>query len=222
MQSPPTRIVVDAQEIEEEITTSFGISRLDLEGVGRAMLRAFIQVTSLHPKGFDGTSAWAEGSAALRSALIPKGWHPEDPQNQPRIVSRKLSLAITVSSGSPFTGVAERTPQTRNNKGAQTTASVNFNARQGEMFPVAENVTAFPMLQNGQALWMLLYYIDLDNGELRYELSQPTAMSELDKVSEWSVRYIFPPISFGARLEGRDRGDQDDTPDIDIEVTPKK
>lgn len=223
MEPMSTRVVVDAQEIEHDIVGRFGISPGDLEGVGRSMLRAFLQVTSLHPKGFEGTNAWGEGSAAIRSALIPKGWHPEDPQNQPRIVSRKLNIAITVSSGSPYTGVKDRTPQTRNNKGAQTSASVNFNAKQFEMFPVAQHVAALPMLQNGQALWILLYYIDLDNRELRYELSQPTAMSELDKVSEWSVRYIFPPIGFGDHVDevgGRD--DQDDMPDIDIEVTPKK
>ncbi len=215
------RVVVDPIEIEEDISGRFGVSSAELKGVAEGILSAFSKVTSLHPKGFNGTSGWAEGSAAIRSVLIPKGWHPEDPQNQPRIVSKKLSVAITVSSGSSFTGVETKTPQTRNDKGSQTSSSVRFNAKQTELFPAHGQVIPLRPQQGGQSLWIFLYYIDRDNKELRYELSQPTAMSEDDKISEWAVRYVFPPLKFDAVWDSQD-DDQDDMPDIDIEVTPRK
>nr|WP_269319398.1 alkaline phosphatase D family protein [Pseudoxanthomonas suwonensis] len=36
-----------------------------------------------------------------------------------------------------------------------------------------------------------------DPHEVRLELSQPTAMSDADKVSDWSTRFILPPLQFG-------------------------
>ncbi|WP_313159761.1 hypothetical protein [Stenotrophomonas sp.] len=220
---PSPTVVVEKTRIEAGIARTFGIAPQAFEGVARSILRGFTGTSALHPKGYNGTRGWADGSAAVREALIPEGWHPEDPQNQPRVVSSKRRVAITVSSGSPQTGVAERTPQTRNDKGSQTSSSVNFNAKQLEMFPVNDQVSNIRPMESGQALWIFLYYIDPENRELRYELSRPTAMSEHDKVNEWSIRYIFPPLKFDAEFEVDDRSDaQDVTPDIDITVTPKK
>lgn len=214
--------VVDPPIIEAAIQRIFGFGAHELNGVAKTMLTSFSQTSALHPKGYNGTRAWADGSAALREALVPHGWHPEDPQNQPRVVSADQRIAITVSSGSPYTGVVDRTPQTRNDKGAQTSVSVGFNARQGELFPITSQVV--PLIQNfdGQALWVLLYYVDLDNRELRYELSRPTAMSEHDKINGWSTRYIFPSLRFDASFEIDGQDDSfGDAPDIDIPVTPK-
>lgn len=215
-------VVVAPPLLEADIQQIFGFSAHELDGVAKTMLTSFSQTSSLHPKGYNGTRAWADGSAALREALIPLGWHPEDPQNQPRVVSADQRFAITVSSGSPYTGVADRTPQTRNDKGAQTSASVGFNARQGELFTVTSQVVPLIQTEGGQALWVFLYYVDLDNRELRYELSRPTAMSEHDKINGWSTRYVFPPLRFDASfdVDGYDNS-FDDTPDIDITVTPK-
>ncbi|WHL17603.1 hypothetical protein [Stenotrophomonas acidaminiphila] len=215
-------VVVEASKIEADIQRIFGFDVRELDGVAKTVLTSFIQTTKLHPKGFGGTRAWGDGSAAIRAALIPLGWHPEDPQNQPRIVSADQRLAITVSSGSAYTGVADRTPQTRNDKGAQTSVSVGFNARQGELFPVTGQVVPLSQAESGQALWILLYYIDLDNRELRYELSRPTAMSEHDKVNGWSTRYIFSPLRFDADVDvDHLHRSYEDLPDIDIQVTPK-
>ncbi|WNH50168.1 hypothetical protein PDM28_07735 [Stenotrophomonas aracearum] len=215
------RVVVDPIEIEDDISVRFGVSSTELKGVAEIILDGFSKVSSLHPKGFNGIRGWAEGSAAIRAVLIPKGWHPEDPQNQPRIVSKKLGVAFTVSSGSSFTGIETKTPQTRNDKGSQTSSSVRFNAKQTELFPVTGQVIPLRPQHGDQSLWIFLYYVDRDNKELRYELSQPTAMSEVDKVSEWAVRYVFPPLKFDAVWDSQD-DDQDDIPDIDIEVIPKK
>ena len=202
------------------VMRQFGLTLTELQGVADAAYRAFVQVSALHPKGFNGTSAWAEATSHLRATLIPKGWKPTDPQGQPRIVSKGGKLAITVSSGNSDTGVPERIPQTRNDKGSQTAGNVEHNARQHSLFVVTESDLPPPSATDGgEALWMLLYYIDFDARELRFELSKPTAMSEADKVNAWSTRYIFPPLQFGPEADSiRD----DESPDINFDIMPKQ
>ena len=213
------QVFVDTNRIAVELNRQFGLTIEELHGVGRSIYRAFVQVTSLHPKGFNGTSGWADGISQVRAAMIPKGWHAEDPQGQPRVVAKDRKTAVTLSSGNSDTGVPHKVPQTRNDKGSQTANSVHFNARQGVLFPFTPDngPVAIPPAK-GQALWILLYYIDFDAGEMRIELSLPTGMSEADKVNGWSVRYVLPPILLGPELD--DQRD-DDSPDIDFAVTPK-
>ena len=124
MSTPVPRIYFNIQLMEPRLRRLFGIGVEDLQSVGGAALRAFVAVSALHPKGYNGTSAWAEATSQVRALLIPHGWVPRDPQNQPRIVSGDGQLAITVSSGTPDTGVPDGNPQTRNDKGAQTASSV--------------------------------------------------------------------------------------------------
>lgn len=219
-QTPEPQVFVDATSIDVRLKASFDLSVKELHDVAHAVYGGFVQVSSLHPKGFNGTNGWAQGTSQLRTILIPKGWQPDDPQGQPRIVSQARRLGITVSSGSPDTGVPNRIPQTRNNKGEQTTSSVQYNARQGVLFPRASADARPPEVQNGSRalLWVFLYYIDLDGGEMRIELSQPTGMSEAKKINGWSVRYILPPMP----LDGTEAVlPSDDAPDIDFDVTPK-
>lgn len=218
---PQTRVYIDPNRVALELKRHFGIALEEIEAVGRAVYRGFAQIGSLHPKGFNGTNAWAEGTERLRATMIPKGWHPEDPQGQPRVVSRDRKISLTVSSGNPDTGVPNRIPQTRNDKGSQTASSVRFNARQGQlfMFKTADDDPESARASQGGVLWIFLYYIDLDAREMRMELSQPTDMSDNDKINGWSVRYILPTLKFD--LDFVAPYDEDDSPDIDFDVTPK-
>lgn len=218
---PNPHVIVDADRIELELRRGFGLTLAELEDVGVAIYRAFSQVTALHPKGFDGTSAWAEGTARLRAVQTPKGWVIENPHGQPRITAPGGKLSITVSSGNADTGVAHRMPQTRNDKGSQTQRSVNYNARQGVLFAL-QTVPAGAEARtegDGQALWMLLYYIDLDAGHLRMELSRPRGMSDADKINDWSIRYILPPMPL---MAGVADVEPEGLPDIDFDVVPKR
>lgn len=220
MTLPATRVYFNSLLMEPHLQRTFGIGVADLERVGAAAFRAFVGVSALHPKGFNGTSAWAEATSELRAILIPHGWVPKDPQNQPRIVSKGDKLAITVSSGTPETGDPNGNPQTRNDKGAQTVGGVAYNAHQLALFPVNESdYSASQAPKDGQQLWMLLYYIDFEAREVRLELSQPTAMSVNDKVNGWATRYILPPQQFGPEVEDPSR---DQGPDVDFDITLKQ
>lgn len=212
-------VFVDLDRIEVELQRGFALSARDLRDVATRIYQGFIRVSGLHPKGFNGTNAWAEGTAHLRAIQIPKGWAADDPLGQPRVVAPGGKLSITVSSGNVDTGVPHRVPQTRNDKGSQTASSVQFNARQGVLFPVpTANDTSAPKA-SGQALWVLLYYIDLDAGHMRMELSRPTGMSDADKINGWSVRYILPPISLLPNVQDQA---PEELPDIDFDVIPKQ
>lgn len=223
MESLQPHVVVDPDHIELQLRRGFSLSTAEVRDIGTQIHRGFIAVSALHPKGHNGTRAWAEGTAQLRATLIPKGWSPEDPHGQPRIVAPNGRVGITVSSGDAYTGVANQTPQTRNNKGAQTVSSVQFNARQPDLFPLVRRLetvaTPTADARRGQTLWILLYYLDLDAGQLRIELSRPTAMSDGDRVNGWSVRYILPPMPL---LPDVADPHADQGPDIDFDVVPKQ
>lgn len=220
-QNSETQIFVDPDRIELHMRRLFDLSVAEIQSIATRIYRGFIQVSSLHPKGFDGTNAWAEGTSQLRATLIPKGWRQDDPQGQPRITSKNRKVSITVSSGNSDTGVPNRVPQTRNDKGSQTASSVQFNARQGLLFQMvtADRASAVVPLTKGEALWVFLYFIDFDAGQLRYELSQPTKMSDADKINGWSVRYIMPPMPLNPTVVEPER---DDISNIDFDVTPKR
>ena len=51
------------------------------------------------------------------------------------------------------------------------------------------------------------------------ELSQPTVMSDADKVSGWATRFILPPLRFGPEWDDRAR---DEAPHVDFDITPKQ
>ena len=182
------QVFIDADRIAIELDRRFGLTIEELHGVGHSIYRAFVQVTSLHPKGFNGTNGWAEGTSQLRAIMIPKGWHSEDPQGQPRVVAKDRKTGITLSSGNSDTGVPHRKPQTRNDKGTQTASSVHFNARQGLLFPFAapDNTQVATPPAKGQALWVFLYHIDFDAGELRVDdrLHEPAEADQVPRGDE--------------------------------------
>jgi hypothetical protein len=215
-----TQIIVDVDQVELELARHFDLSVRELRDVADCIYRGFVQVTALHPKGFNGTNGWAEGTRQLRAILIPKGWRSDDPQGQPRVVSKDKKTSITVSSGNPDTGIPNRDPPTRNDKGGQTASSVQFNARQGVLFPLigTSNAPLRALDSKREALWVLLYYIDLDASEMRVELSRPTAMSEADRINRWSPRLILPSVPLAPVVDELPR---DESPDIDFDITLK-
>lgn len=205
---------------EQAIEHLFGISAKDLKMVALQCTSAFMSVGPLKPKGFGGTNAWAAGIEVLREILIPKGWIPTDPNNQPRIVSPDGKHAITVISGDSDTGNPHCNPQTRNKRGTQTLRSITFNSRQMHLFPVSSVVGAAfdPDSTAGQSLWILLFYVDVDAGEVRFELSRPVNFADNEKVDGWEPRFIMPAINF--RNPGS--GDAPEAGfDYDIPVKPR-
>ena len=87
------------------------------------------------------------------------------------------------------------------------------------LLPITESELMPPPSSDGKELWILLYYIDFDAHEVRLELSQPTAMSDADKVNDWATRFILPPLRFSPEWDDQAR---DESPDVDFDITPKQ
>lgn len=205
----------------EDVLSSLGLPAHILPTVIEQLLRDFRATGPNKPKSAPGTNAWQRGIEVLREETIPLGWTPDEPNNQPRTVSPDKKVAITVSSGDANTGNPNKEPQTRNDKGAQTTKCAHYNSQQGELFPSQTNIVSLPRKleeTSSEELWMLLFYIDVEKREVRYELSRPTSMSEKSKVNGWSHRLIMPPVSYD---EPAVRKAPDSPAEVDVPVTPK-
>lgn len=205
----------------EDFLSSLGLPAHILPNVIEQLLRAFKSTGPNMPKSSPGTNAWARGIEVLREETILLGWTPDEPNNQPRTLSPDKMVAITVSSGDANTGNPHKEPQTRNDKGSQTSKCAKYNSQQGELFPSQSNIVSLPTSAEGaltEDLWILLFYIDLDKSEVRYELSRPTSMSENSKVNGWSHRLIMPPLSFDQAIAQQT---PDSPAEVDVPVTPK-
>ncbi|QEU05000.1 hypothetical protein [Pseudomonas oryzihabitans] len=206
---------------EQAIEQLLGVTAADLEATALQCFRSASLAGPLQPKGADGTLAWIFGTEAFRQQMLPKGWKPSDPSNQPRVVSPDGKHAVTVACGDSNTGNPyAKGPQTRNKRGNRTTKSVSYNARQADLFPVERRSRQMFIddQQGEQTLWILLFYVDLGNRTVHYELSRPINIGENGKVDDWNPRFIMPALIVEAPeidLES------DATSDIEISITPR-
>ncbi len=204
---------------EEAVFSLLGVTSDDLQATALQCFRMAASAGPLQPKGAKGTLAWIYGTEHIRSQLIPKGWRPEDVNNQPRVVSPDGRHAITVICGDPNTGNPHREPLTRNKRGTQTSRSVHYNAAQTDMFPVEQRQRqAFtPDDMQEKTLWILLFHVDIENRVVFFELSRPINMGDNGKVDGWMPRFIMSPLYLD-RL-----GDDpfESGPDLDVPVIPR-
>lgn len=214
-----SRIRIADLSPEDAVEQLLGISPGDLQAVAMQFFQSAASAGPLQPKGSDGTLAWIFGTESLRQQLLPKGWRPADPSNQPRVVSPDGKHAVTVACGDPNTGNPYADPLTRNKRGNRTTKSVYYNVRQADLFPVnqrARQVFTDDALAE-QTLWILLFHVDVENRTVHYELSRPINMGDNGKVDGWQPRFIMSPLNLGIPdYTGPEPG-----PDIDIPVTPR-
>lgn len=203
----------------EDVLLSLGLTADILTTVIEQLFHAFKLTGPNMPKSSPGTNAWARGIEVLREETIPLGWTPDEPNNQPRALSPDKKVAITVSSGDANTGNPNKSPQTRNDKGSQTSKCAKYNSQQGELFPADSKIVSMPRKSAlSEELWIILFYIDVDKSEVRYELSRPTSMGENSKVNGWSHRLIIPSVSFEQALLSQTT---EDAAEVDVFVTPK-
>jgi hypothetical protein len=135
---------------------------------------------------------WAKTVRALRESLVARGWRRQEPSNLPLIVSPDCTIAIAVSSGDEYTGVAAGTPQTQYPKGPVTIAAVDSNQMSLALF--GQSPPAASPSGDGPAwvLWILL--IANRGNELRCELSLPAQIGEDLRVTGWVERILLEPI----------------------------
>ena len=165
-----------------------------------------------HPSNAGGTMAFFEVVRSLRDILVPKGWVALSICNLSMVVNPETNISIAVSGGSRETGTAEGYPTTRNPKGEQTKKYVVHN--QADLFEdINESITSEDEMYS--QTWLLLYYFDVGNQELRMELSLPVRIYDYARVCGWKTRILIEPISLG---DDDIAIEPEYSPDIDIEI----
>lgn len=197
-------------------------SRLEQLGLNEQVLHEAIwqghlhraRLTENHPANFHGLVMWGDSVAALRDQTRPMGWIRKDVGSYALTEHEDLGLAITVASGDESTGVWYLQPTNRSKKGRNTVEAVEAN-QQLQLFDL------LPIEQQGgvddNQTWVLLHHTDYQLGEIRMELSRPTAIGSDGKISEWSERIILGSIP----LDG-DQVEIEPPSGPDIEITVRR
>ena len=146
------------------------------------------ECTSHDPANLAGILIWGKATRMLRDQLVPRGWTKQNTQNYPTTVHSSGAWAIAVAGGDSRTGLPDKTPATRSEKGPVTREVIDQNQLS---FAGISAEFARPRRQT----WLLLHNVDEVSGELRAELSLPAEMTDDGYVVEWQVRIILEPPS---------------------------
>jgi hypothetical protein len=215
-ETPPIRF--DPYDVGTRLA-ELGLTRDIFVKAAREGWNAYITCSPNHPPTFPGTAAWAETIRSIRDSLAATDWTRANPANLPLVLNADKTMAITVSSGDAETGRVGGFPKTRSAKGPQTAAAVKTNGQAQFAFmedpaPIAESLKV-----KGRSTWLFLMFRDIQKNELRYELSLPISMGDDGFVDEWAERILFPPDPIDPRNVILDRGDDDRSPDITVQIT---
>lgn len=211
----PTRVYVRPAEVTARLY------ELDLkrEALVEAVHFGFSYAAecTLHdPKSLAGIVFWGKTVRKLRDQLIPDGWDVENRQNYPLTVHSSKRWAIGVAAGDERTGIPDKTPSTRSERGPATRQVVSIN-----QYSFAALSADFAELDAAlvRQTWLLMHYRDDEADEIRMELSLPAEMTPDGFVNQWKERIILRDDG-GAALAhpvpAYDVGSDDDMIDIPV------
>lgn len=154
------------------------------------------------------------GIRSLREQLRPQGWHREEPNSLPLVVSPDRKIALTIATGDENAG-RSGTPfaRTKWRKGPMLTEWV-APSRQMSLLDPTENGEP----EKRAELWMLL--VQRTTTQILSELSRPTAVGRDDHlVFAGKTRVFLRPISIDQTTFHDDDDDGDDytPPDVPVE-----
>lgn len=209
-------ILDDAYSVDERLD-QLGLTREVFVTAAKEHYSAFASCTPNHPPTYPGIAAWAEGNRSLRDSLTVACWTRKNESNQPLVINENETIAITVSSGDENTGRKDEFPCTRSPKGRRTADAVRVNQQQFEFMEDPSPIVASLKIL-GRTTWLFLIHRDHGLGELRYELSRPVSMAEDGYVTAWAERIIFPGTPFDADIVRVGKEDNEQSPEISIEI----
>lgn len=202
-------------------------SRLNELGVSQDILRQALEyglqyafsVTLHDPTGEEGSLMWIKTVRGLRDGLVPQGWKPDSAKNYQTTIHPSGTHAIAVAGGNANTGIGDKHPTTKRDRGQATRDAVDANSQLDmadleETFPRSLRPLTVPRLHT----WLLLHYIDRTAQEVRSELSLPLEMTDDGFVSSWQERVILSSVPFSPDAVPTDDTDE---PDIDIDIKRK-
>jgi hypothetical protein len=171
-----------------------------------AGLRERKKVTKFHPVTTAGSRMWEEVIAWLRIGLISLTdvtWRFSHEKGLSLTYNKASATTLVVSSGNKNTGFKDELVKTKNAKGPSTLEYVGRNLSLFDDLDDSctgiEKIVADP-----NETWVLLYFVDEQAQEIRYELSLPKGMHQADgklKIDEWENRIIFTPVPFSSLFD---------------------
>ncbi|MDD5271902.1 MAG: hypothetical protein PHU14_04200 [Methylovulum sp.] len=170
--------------------------------------------TKYDPPNTAGNNAHSGTVRALREFLIPLGWIKNQIRNVSLTSNPQNSVSIVVYSGDINVGIDDNgaTPSTRNRKGKQAQLYTQKN------FDIFDTFYEYDIEKPEYETWVLLYYYDSKNAQIRAELSLPINMSNRGYIDGWSKRIILGPIL----LNKTTPPDFDNSQDFDIPIKRRK
>ncbi|RQZ49989.1 hypothetical protein [Burkholderia sp. Bp9099] len=200
-----------------DVDTRLAQLQLDRQVLIDAVLQAILyraRLTAHHPRLYRHSVLTNETVAALRDFLIPRGWEKQDEGNYELVVNPALAVAIAVASGDDATGIKDRTPSNKSEKGPRTVKAVDDN-RTADLFP--ETLPPVEDEQRALDTWILLHHFKSD--ELHLELSRPNGYDSTQRfVTSWSERIVLGAIE----LDGNPAVlPIPQSPDVDVAVSRK-
>ncbi len=204
----------DAQQRLNEL----GLNEQVLLDAARRGFLAWASCTENHPPLFRGNTAWANAICALREGLTPHGWRAVDEMGLPLTVNASNTIAITVATGDENTAHPEKDPTTRSSKGPRTSDLIAVNRCQAQLFDTDRYLPQLLRQPRDRTGMILLFHRDMENQELRCELSTPSSMSVDGRVDGWIERIILSSTPFDGDAWSAEVGGGPDGSDIDIEI----
>lgn len=184
------KVTVKQDEVIEQLTLLNVTKYLLTEAVKKGHA-ARANTTENDPPGAAGTMAFFAIVRALRESLIPIGWKKKTISNLSLTCNPATSIAIVVSSGDKNVGIESQysvAPKTKNPKGKKTEDYILGNLDLIETF--VEKTNKAHEFQT----WVMLYFYDHLNSQIRLELSLPIDMDSYGHVNSWRQRIILPPV----------------------------
>ena len=219
---------------QTDLLASMGVTLDDIDQAIIDGLIEFKKASKLHPVTHGGVTAWGEINATLRAKLIGKaiGWGYEHQAGLTITHNKGLGIAIIATSGDKDTGLLDGEPCTKNKKGPSTRNIVTNNLTLDLFHEPDETNSNIAQLHTNKIdpteTWVLLYRIDMGQKEVRYELSLPASIAQVQgqegklKIDSWKSRIIFEPLPFDRASTSTSQDEIDSTEEISFEVSKKE
>lgn len=174
-------------------------------------------------KSAAGYNAWNYAVKELRLEALEHSWGtPFESNGIEGIKSPLRKITIIVNSGNKDTGIKDKQPKPKNQKGSGYNILMSDNL---DLFTSYDDLFDANAITGESAdpnqTWLLLFYIDEKKKEIRFELLLPTEI-ENRIISGYKKRIILAPIDISNKPKFASiKSEEDSTVGVDFDV-PRK
>lgn len=186
-------------------------------------VRSFMREGESSAKSAAGYNAWNSILKTLRQEVKLAKWGKNfDSNGVEGIVNYLKKIVVIVNSGDSSTGIVNEIPRPKNQKGSGYTGLMHDNLELiSSELDLFENNSIVTDSVDPNQTWIFLYYIDIKNKQVRYELSLPTNITN-KMIGGWKKRIRFEPLDISDTPIVSHNSDKEvETNETDFDVTRK-